>query len=33
VSGIFEFTILNDDMEASLEQLQKAAAYCLDDNK
>lgn len=28
VSGIFEFTILNEDLEDSLEQLKKAAAYC-----
>lgn len=31
VSGIFEFTILNEDMEQSLDQLKKAAAYCLVD--
>jgi len=28
VSGVFEFTILNDDFEKSLEQLKDAAAYC-----
>ena len=28
VSGIFEFTILNDDFDQSLKQLQEAAQYC-----
>lgn len=28
LSGIFEFTILNDDIEESLEQIKAAAEYC-----
>lgn len=28
VSGIFDFTILNDDIEISLAELQEAAKYC-----
>merc|ERR1712071_2129 len=28
VSGIFEFTILNDDFDTSLKQLEEAAQYC-----
>ena len=28
VSGVFEFTILNDDIESSMEQLRDAAEYC-----
>ena len=28
VSGIFEFTIINDDFEESLVQLKEAASYC-----
>ena len=28
VSGIFEFTILNDDFDASLKQLKEASEYC-----
>ena len=28
VSGIFEFTILNDDADMSIEQLREAAEYC-----
>ena len=28
VSGVFEFTILNDDVEKSYAQLKEAANYC-----
>ena len=28
VSGVFEFTILNDDVQSSMEQLRDAAEYC-----
>ena len=28
VSGVFEFTILNEDVDASARELQEAAAYC-----
>jgi guanylate kinase len=28
VSGVFEFTILNDDVEDSMQQLREAAEYC-----
>ncbi len=31
VSGIFEFTILNDDFDKSLAQLKEAANYCFDE--
>jgi hypothetical protein len=30
VSGIFEFTVLNDDFDESLKQLKSAADYCFD---
>ena len=28
VSGMFEFTILNDDIDTSMVELKKAAEYC-----
>jgi hypothetical protein len=28
VSGVFDFTILNDDLEESVKDLKKAASYC-----
>lgn len=30
MSGIFEFTILNDDFDKSLKQLKSAAEYCFE---